>query len=160
MPAACCRCRRAPSIVTVINQRSLSPARLVPGILEGCGSWRSACRFEGHGDRRWPKGKRITDMLKFCASALLAMTLIAGSAMSPAIAADAGKADGSLRLDKAATVLTNAYAVEVVELPEMRMENAPERTIMVLLTDRPMPADRRVDDMAAMELAYNGQMRG
>jgi len=99
-------------------------------------------------------------MSKFCASALLAMTLIAGSAMSPVIAADAGKADGSLRLDKAATVLTNAYAVEVVELPEMRMENAPERTIMVLLTDRPMPADRRVDDMAAMELAYNGQMRG
>ena len=99
-------------------------------------------------------------MLKFCASVALAMTLFAGSFMSPAVAAEAGTADGSLRLDKAQTVLTHAYALEVVELPEMRMEDWPERTITLILTDRPMPEGKRVDDMAAMQLAVDGQMRG
>ncbi|HWA41699.1 MAG TPA: nuclear transport factor 2 family protein [Hypericibacter adhaerens] len=100
-------------------------------------------------------------MLRLPAGALLAlMLMIVGAPVAPAEAAGAGKADGSLRLDKAQTALTNAYAIEVVEVPEMRMEGSPERTIMVLLTDRPMPEGRRVDDMAAMELAYDGKMRG
>jgi hypothetical protein len=139
--------------------RRLSPAGPVPGILErveageapaGSGAWRSALA----------RRERITDMSKFCASVTLAMALVAGSFLSPAVAAEAGEADGSLRLDKAPTALTHAYAFEVVDLPEMRMEDWPERTITLLLTDRPMPEGGRVDDMAAMELAYNGQMRG
>ncbi|MGH6880787.1 MAG: hypothetical protein ACREFM_07705, partial [Hypericibacter sp.] len=99
-------------------------------------------------------------MLKFCASAGLAAMLLAGSVSSPAWAAGPGpgKADGTLRLDKAPTTLTQAYALEVVELPEMRMPNSPERTITLILTDRPLPG--RVDDMSAMEQAYNGQLRG
>ena len=98
-------------------------------------------------------------MLKFCASAWLAAMLLA-VAGSPAAAAGPGpgKADGTLRLDKAPTNLTQAYAVEVVEIPEMRMPNSPERTITLILTDRPLPG--RVDDMSAMEQAYNGQLRG
>ncbi len=99
-------------------------------------------------------------MLKFCASACLAAMLLAGSALSPAAAAGPGpgKADGTLRLDKAPTSLTQAYALEVVEIPEMRMPNSPERTITLILTDRPLPG--RVDDMSAMEQAYNGRLRG
>ncbi|QEX19313.1 hypothetical protein FRZ44_46260 [Hypericibacter terrae] len=99
-------------------------------------------------------------MLKFCASAWLAAMLLAVGAGSPAAAAGPGpgKADGTLRLDKAPTSLTQAYALEVVEIPEMRMPNSPERTITLILTDRPLPG--RVDDMSAMEQAYNGQLRG
>ena len=99
-------------------------------------------------------------MLKFCASAWLAALLLAAGAGSPAAAAGPGpgKADGTLRLDKAPTNLIQAYAVEVVEIPEMRMPNSPERTITLILTDRPLPG--RVDDMSAMEQAYNGQLRG
>jgi hypothetical protein len=99
-------------------------------------------------------------MLKFFASAWLAAMLLAVGAGSPAAAAGPGpgKADGTLRLDKAPTSLTQAYALEVVEIPEMRMPNSPERTITLILTDRPLPG--RVDDMSAMEQAYNGQLRG
>lgn len=101
-------------------------------------------------------------MLRFCAGAWLAAMLLAGSVSSPAWAAGPGpgKADGTLRLDKAPTSLTQAYALEVVEIPEMRMPNAPERTITLILTDRPLPQGVRVDDMSAMEQAYNGQLRG
>ena len=99
-------------------------------------------------------------MLGFCARTLLAAALLAGGAMSSAKAAETGTADGTLRLDKAQTVLTHAYALEVVELPEMRMQDWPERTITLILTDRPLPEGQRVDDMTATQLAVDGQMRG
>ena len=99
-------------------------------------------------------------MLKSCARALLALALLAGAVGVSAKAAEPGTADGSLRLDKAQTVLTHAYALEVVELPEMRMQDWPERTITLILTDRPLPEGKRMDDMAATQLAVDGQMRG
>jgi hypothetical protein len=99
-------------------------------------------------------------MLKSCARALLVLALFAGGIVSPAAAAEPGTADGSLRLDKAQTVLTHAYALEVVELPEMRMQDWPERTITLVLTDRPLPEGQRMDDMTATQLAIDGQMRG
>jgi hypothetical protein len=99
-------------------------------------------------------------MLRLCARALLILALFAGGATAPAGAAEPGAADGSLRLDQAPTALTHAYALEVVDLPEMRMEDWPERTITLILTDRPLPEGKRMDDMAATQLAIDGQMRG
>jgi hypothetical protein len=106
-----------------------------------------------------PEGRTIV-MLKFCASLAFAMTLLVGNGSIPAFAAGGGKAAGTFRLDKTPTALTQAYAVEIVELPEMRVENAPERSIMLILTDRALPDSRRIDDMTAMEQAYRGQLRG
>jgi hypothetical protein len=99
-------------------------------------------------------------MLRFCARALLILALFAGGATMRAGAVEPGTADGSLRLDMAPTELTHAYALEVVELPEMRMQDWPERTITLILTDRPLPEGKRMDDMAATQLAIDGQMRG
>jgi hypothetical protein len=99
-------------------------------------------------------------MLKFCACLAFAVALLAGNGSMPAFAAGTGKAAGIFRLDKAPTALTQAYAIEVVELPEMRAQDAPERSIMLILSDRPLPDGHRVDDMTAMEQAYRGELRG
>jgi hypothetical protein len=104
----------------------------------------------------------MIEMLKFCASAWLAAMLLAGSVSPPALAAGPGpgQADGALLLDKTPTALTQAYALEVVEPPEMRMPNAPERMITLIFADRPLPAGGRFDDMIGMERAFKGQLRG
>jgi hypothetical protein len=103
--------------------------------------------------------RRFGFMLTLRAAAVLAAALLPGGALSPAFAGDPGKAEGTLTLDTTPTILTHAYAREIVAVPELRGEDTPERTIMLILTDRPMPADGRIDDTAAARLAYLRELR-
>ena len=87
-----------------------------------------------------------------------ALTLLGPAA--PALADPVGAADGALKLDDQPTAFAHAYVFEVDELPEMSFGDGPTRYYTVLLTDRPLPADLRPSEMLAIQLAFEGKLRG
>lgn len=80
--------------------------------------------------------------------------------IAPAAADPAGSASGTLRLDDQPTALTHAYVIEVNELPEMRFGDGPARYLTVLLTDRELPAERKPSELWAIQLSFEGGLRG
>ena len=91
-------------------------------------------------------------------AALLAVFLLAFA--GPALASEAGSATGTVTVGDQATPLTHVYAWEEIDIPEMRFGDSPERRIVLLVLDRPLPANARADMGSAVQLAIKGELRG
>jgi hypothetical protein len=91
-------------------------------------------------------------------AALLAILLL--TVATPAPATEPGSAQGSVTVGETATPLTHVYAWEEADIPEMLFEGSPERRIVLLVVDRPLPPDARADMGSAIELATRGELRG
>lgn len=91
-------------------------------------------------------------------AALLAVVLLAVA--GPALASEAGNATGTVTVGDQATPLTHVYAWEETDIPEMRFGDSPERRIVLLVLDRPLPANARADMASAVQLAIKGELRG
>lgn len=91
-------------------------------------------------------------------AALLAVLLLAVA--GPGFATEPGSAKGSVTVGDQATPLTRVYAWEESDIPEMRFGDSPERRIVLLVLDRPLPANARADMGSAVQLAIKGELRG
>lgn len=89
------------------------------------------------------------------AAALLIVGMAPGTA---AMAQDAGKADGAIKLGDQTIALTHAYAREEVLIPEMLYEGDPARRLIIVVADRELPP--AASESAVLQMGMAGELHG